>query len=179
MKRTILTLLALACATLALAGAGKKAKTGSLQTVENKTCGYWIRYPKGSQLEHPSDCSLKIILPPFPAQQWISEASLTLSTAPAGQAVTAEAPDGEQVSTGSLVSGGMRFSKTIFVDAAMSHRYVTVLYEAQGKAHKYRLQGLLAAAVPDVMGLHVEHWDPVKSAEKIFDGLVLNFRPLE
>jgi len=173
------TALGLGLSAVALAGQATKAKPSGFQTVENKHCGYWIRYPKGSQLEHPSDCALRIVLPATGWPEWIREATLTLYTAPPGQEPIGETPAGESTSTSFLVAGGLKFSKTIFEDAAMSHRYITVLYEAQGKNHKYRLQGLLTAAVPEVMDLKVKNWDPQKSAEKIFDGLALSFRALE
>ena len=152
--------LALGLSAAALAGQDKKTKTTGLETVWNKHCGYWFRYPKGSKLEHPSDCALKIILPPTPEAAWISEATLTLYTAPPGKDEIGEAPAGESASDGTLMAGGLKLTKTVFMDAAMSHRYITVLYEGQGKNHRYRLQGLLTAVVPEVMDLHVENWDP-------------------
>ena len=169
---------ALVLPAIALAGEAQKAAAGGFQTVLNKSCGYWIRYPKGSTLGHPSDCALQITLPQ-PGEKWISEESLTLYTAPLGQDEFGEKPDPASTPDGFLVAGGIKFSKTVFLDAGMSHRWVTVFYEAEGKKHRYRLKGYLNSVVPEVMDLHLPHWDPQGSAEKIFNGMVSNFRPLE
>ena len=158
---------------------GKKSKSSGLQTVENKQCGYWIRYPKGSTLDHPSDCGLKITLPLKDYPKWVNEVSFTLYTAPLGEGKFGEEPDPASTPDGFLVSGRMKFSKKVFLDAGMSHRWVTVFYEAQGKSHRYQLKGFMNSVVPEVMDQHPKNWDPQKSAEKIFDGMALNFRPLE
>ena len=44
------------------------------QSIQNKHCGYYFRYPKGSILDRPSDCVLKITLPSFPGADWIQDA---------------------------------------------------------------------------------------------------------
>jgi hypothetical protein len=175
----LVILVTLGLGVAAIAGTSKKTKPSAFLNIENKTCAYYLRYPRGSTLEHPSDCALKIILPTKDYPKWISEADFTLYTAPPGTDPIAETPDGESSPAGFIMAGGLKFTKTVFADAAMSHRYITVLYEAQGKSHRYRLQGFLTAVVPEVMDLHVKNWDPEKSAEKIFDGMALNFRPME
>jgi len=179
-KRVVfMIVLALGLSAAAFAGEGKKPKSADLLTLENKPCGYWIRYPKKSKLEYPSDCALKIILHSRIGQDWMRQASLTVYTAPAGQTVIGEKPDGDPSPAGFLMVGDMKFSKTLFLDAAMSHRYITVLYEGQGNIRKYRLEGRLTAVVPEVIDESIKNWNPVRSTEKIFDGMVSNFRPLE
>lgn len=174
------TALVLGLAAASIAAAGQKTKKSSLQSVQNKTCGFWLRYPKGSQLEHPSDCALKIIPPTAFWPKWVAEASLTLYTAPVRQPSLGETPEGEPnpEPAGSLKAGGMTFTKTIFMDAAMSHRMITVVYEGEGKYRKYRFEGFMRATVPEVMDLKVENWDPEKLAESTFDELVSTFIPL-
>lgn len=167
--------------TVSFAGTEKDPKGPALQSVQNKQCGFWLRYPKASQLEHPSDCVLKIIPPDTYWPKWVSEASLTLYTAPVSQAQIGETPEGEPNTdpVGTLKAGGMTFTKTIYMDAAMSHRMITVVYEGEGKYRKYRFEGYLRATVPEVMDMHVDNWDPEKFAEQKFDELVLTFVPLK
>jgi len=167
--------------TAGFAEAGQKSKGPALQSVQNKQCGFYLRYPKASQLEHPSDCALKIIPPAAIWPKWVAEASLTLYTAPVSQPQIGETPEGEPnpAPAGFIRAGGMKFTKTIFEDAAMSHRMITVVYEGEGKYRKYRFEGFMRAAVPEVMDLHVENWDPVKLAESTFDKLVSTFIPLK
>ena len=150
-------------------------------SIQNKTCGYYLRYPKASQLERLSACTLKINLPPFHEAEWIQSASLTLEVTAAENGEATESPvDGEgSTPTGSLVAGGMKFEKTVDGDAGAGHTFITVSYTAVGKKHQYHFVGILSATNPQLMeGQSVKNWDPQKSAEKIFDGMVLTFRPM-
>jgi len=174
-----LAALAMGLGAAAFAAGGKKTKGTGLLTAGNKACGYWIRYPQGSTLDHPSDCALKITLPLAGYPKWINEVSMTLYTAPKGTEDFGEKPDPSASPAGYLKAGGLKFTKTVFLDAGMSHRWITLFYEAQGKKHRYQLKGFLNSVVPEVMDEHPKDWDPQRSAEKIFDGMVLNFRPLE
>ncbi len=61
----------------------------------------------------------------------------------------------------------------------MSHQMITVVYEGEGKFRKYRFEGFMRAANPEVMDLHVKNWDPEKLAENTFDGMVSTFIPLK
>ncbi len=162
---------------------GKKSSktnnTASTQAIQNKTCGYYLRYPKGSQLEHPETCTLRIILPEFKGQEWIQEASITLEVTAAENGVATEKPvDGDSPVIGTLTAGGMKFSKTVDGDAGAGHVHTIVSYTGVGKKHQYHFVGMLSSRNPEIEGKPVKNWDPQKSAEKIFDGLVLGFRPL-
>ena len=161
--------------------AAKKPQVSGTQAVQNKTCGYYLRYPKGSQLDHPSDCVLKITPPSNLYPKWVSELSLTLYTATLDQPALGQTPDGDPNAkpVGSIKGGGMTFQKTLYEDAAMSHRMITWVYEGRGKYRKYRFEGYLRGTVPEVMDLHVKDWDPDKFAEKTFDEMVETFVPMK
>jgi hypothetical protein len=161
--------------------AEQKPKGSALQTVQNKTCGFWLRYPKLSQLDHPSDCVLKITPPASYWPQWVADASLTLYTAPVSQSQMGETPAGEPnpEQPTPIKAGGMTFTKTVYEDSAMSHHMITVVYEGEGKYRKYRFEAFLNAANPETMDLHVDNWDPEKFTEEKFDELVSTFRPMK
>jgi hypothetical protein len=164
-----------------LARSAEKAAPSALPwvSIQNKTCGYYLRYPKASTLERLGACTLKVILPPFQGQEWIQEASLTLEVTAAENGVATESPVDGGEPTGSLVAGGMKFEKTTEGDAGAGHTFITVSYTAVGKKHQYHFVGILSATNPQLMeGQSAKDWDPQKSAEKIFDGLVLTFRPM-
>ena len=84
MKKTILAALllgSLVTGPLMSRESGGKTKIKNAPTwqdIQNKHCGFYLRYPKGSKLERPGDCALKITFPPTPGAEWISETSLTL-----------------------------------------------------------------------------------------------------
>ncbi len=177
--KNLLFPIALALILLApFAAQAKKPKTSATQSIQNKTCGYYLRYPKGSTLDRPGDCVLRITLPKA-KEAWVNEQTLTLYTAPLDQKDLGEPPAGEVQPDGFLMIGRMKLTKSMAMDAAMSHRMVTIVYEGQYGKRKYRLEGFMNSAVPEVMDLHPKHWDPVKTAEKLFDGLVSTFRPFQ
>jgi len=172
----------MATAPLPSRGADKATRAQSAspwQSIQNRTCGYYLRYPKGSQLERLGACTLKIDPPPFKGQEWIQSVSLTLEVTAAENGVATESPVDGGEPTGSLVAGGMKFEKTVDGSAGAGHTLITVSYTAVGKKHQYHFVGFLSATNPELMeGQSVKNWDPQKSAEKIFDGMVLTFRPM-
>ena len=151
-----------------------------LRIIQNAKCGYSLRLPVNSGLEKISECSLKITLPPIPGQDWIEEASLTLETSAAKDGVATEKPmDSEEPATGNLAAGGLRFEKWTREEAGAGRHFVTVEYNAIGKYHQYHFLGVMKAVDPGTLGKPIPHWKPARSAGKIFDGILLTFRPLE
>ncbi len=184
MKKAVFTTLWLALASdpLICQDLGKNSplpKPSSLLTLQNQHCGFWLRYPKGSRLEWPGDCVLKITLPPPADAPWIQEATLTLEVTAAENGEATESPlDGEDTS-GFLKTGRLTFSKSIDADPDAGHTQVMVSYTAVGKQHQYHFLGILRAGKPESAGKKASHWNAQKTAEKIFDGMLLNFKPQE
>ncbi|HET9870212.1 MAG TPA: hypothetical protein VFR02_06945 [bacterium] len=146
------------------------------ETVYNKTCGYWLRYPKGVKWERVGDCSFKLT---WPETAIIAGMTLTLEVTPVHNGEADVPVDSEDPPTGSLVAGGLKFEKTVEDDRGAGHALVTVTYVALGKTHQYYWVGVLNAVEPSILGTPTPDWDPGKMAEKMFDGVLLGFRPLE
>lgn len=64
-------------------------------------------------------------------------------------------------------------------DKTNGHDHVIVNYVAVGKKHQYHWLGVMTSTDPGNMGKPIKGWDAARSAEKLFDGLILGFRPLE
>jgi hypothetical protein len=183
-KNTLLALTLVWAATFPSFGKSQDSKTLAGKTpawkvVQNKDCGFSLRYPKGSRLEKPSDCVLEITLPPTPGAKWIQEATLTLEVMESESQESGDNPENWDEPERFILAGGLKFSKAVEEDDAAGHRYITVSYTALGKHHRYQFTGVLKAVNPELFDESVPHWNPQKSAEKIFDGVLLGFRPLE
>lgn len=181
--RTVCGILLASIGAPLLGQSGEKAGPNSSPwvSIQNKTCGYYLRYPKTSTLERPGACTLKINLPPFKGEEWIQSVWLELEVTEAKDGEATESPVDSEGSTpaGFLVAGGMKFEKTVDGSAGAGHTMITVSYTAVGKKHQYHFVGMLSATDPQLIeGSSVKNWDPQKAAEKIFDGMVLTFRPM-
>jgi len=163
----------------ASSGKTKTAAAGTSTVLQDKDCGFSLRYPKEAKLEVQEGCVLKITLPPIPGQDWIREANITLEVSGAKDGEATERPVDEEETIGYLVAGGLKFEKSLIVNTEAGLTHTMVSYTAIGKKHQYHWLGIMTSADPAASGRPLQHWDPARSAQKIFDGFIQGFRPLE
>lgn len=102
----LLTLVGLATATSLSFAKSKPTPTPAFAVLENKDCGFSLRYPKNAKLEIQEGCSLKITPPSTKGQEWIEEAALTLEISDPQTDEVAEQRDyGEESTAPSLPEG--------------------------------------------------------------------------
>jgi hypothetical protein len=158
---------------------GKTKTPSPFSVLQNKECGFSLRYPKEAKLEIQESCTLKITLPPIKGQEWIKEANITLEVSAAENGEATEKPVDMEEVTGTLLAGGLKFEKSVVSDSGAGHHHIMVSYTAIGKHHQYHWLGIMTAVDPGTLGKPLKNWDPERSAQKLFDGFISGFRPLE
>lgn len=157
-----------------------KAATPKLpKVVLNKACGFRLNLPKGSQWQETGDCTFQLTFPSFKGQDWIQSAilSLEVSKVTDGDAEKAVDADPDAVIR-KFVAGNLEWEKSVDGSAGAGHTMITVSYTAMTTTRQYHFVGVLSAVDPQVTGKKIKSWDPQRSAEKIFDGVLMGFRPL-
>ncbi len=159
---------------------GKTKIPSNFSVLQNKECGFSLRYPKDAKLEIQEGCTVKITLPLIKGQEWIKEANITLEVSAAENGEATEKPmDDLGEPAGTLIAGGLEFEKSIDTDNGAGQQHTMVSYTAIGKHHQYHWVGVMTSTDPGTLGKPIKDWNPEKSAQKLFDGFVSGFRPLE